>query len=65
MPKNNMLETKFNGDVDAYRSYMREIASRGGTNVAKEHRPFYKDHELAKIAASKGGRISRKKKISS
>lgn len=30
MAKTNVLETKFNGDKEAYRKYMAEIGKRGG-----------------------------------
>ena len=41
-----------------------EIAAAGGAAVAPEKRSFSRDRELAKLAGSKGGRASRKKRDS-
>lgn len=30
MPKNKLLETKFKGNYEAYKKYMRELGSKGG-----------------------------------
>ncbi len=41
----------------------REIAARGGANVPKESRHFFKHRELAVEAGRKGGAVSRRTKV--
>lgn len=42
--------------------FYRQIGRKGGSKSHPETRPFAKNPELARIAGSKGGRLSRKGK---
>lgn len=59
-----MLYTKFNGDVEAYRAFMKAVASKGGKNVPKEKRNFYINPEAAAKYGAIGGAKSKRGKKS-
>jgi general stress protein YciG len=41
-------------------NHLKEIQSKGGKSVKRENRAFFRNRELAKIAGSKGGKVSRR-----
>lgn len=38
MPRNRMLATKFDGDLESYKEYMRTIAAKGGKKKVSKGR---------------------------
>lgn len=55
MTRNNMLNTKFNGDVEAYKAFMSEIASKGGRAKVPKGTAMWSAAKRRKVG-SKGGR---------
>lgn len=49
------------GSIEAWKAHMREIAARGGQKTGVE-KGFAANRELARIAGTKGGSISRRRK---
>jgi hypothetical protein len=52
---------KFNGNETDLKEYMMSIGSKGGKNSTTGG--FYANRELARIAGRKGGKISRRRKV--
>lgn len=61
MTRNNMLETKFKGDEEAYRKFMAEIGRKGGSAKVPKGTAKWSPAKLKRVGA-KGGRIRRGKK---
>lgn len=64
--KEQMIANRFNGDAEAYRAYMRALASKGGKlskSPANHPGRFDNNPQLASKAGRIGGLKSRKKPI--